>query len=45
MNTMEVLVIGTINALPFKLVAYLDVELTMLVLIVDIPPHYGMFLS
>ena len=41
----EVLVIGTINSLPFKLVAYLEVELTMSVLVVDIPPHYGMLLS
>ena len=45
MDAREVLVIGTINALPFRLVAYPEVELTMSVLVVDIPPHYGMFLS
>ena len=45
MDAREVPVIGTINALPFKLVAYPEVELTMSVLVVDIPPHYGMFVS
>ena len=45
MDAREVPVIGTINALPFRLVAYREVELTMLVLVVDIPPHYVMFLS
>ena len=45
MDAREVLVIGTINALPFKLVAYPEVELTMSILAVDISPHYGMFLS
>ena len=37
--------IATINALPFKLVSYPKVEMTMTVLVVDIPPHYGMSLS
>ena len=41
----EVLVIWTINALPFRLATYPEVELTMSVLVVDIPPHYGMLLS
>jgi hypothetical protein len=45
MDAREVPVIGTINALPFKLAAYPEVELTMSVLVVDIPPHYGMLLS
>lgn len=45
MDAREVPIIGTINALPFRLVAYLDVEMTMTVLVVDIPPHYGMLLS
>ena len=39
------LVIGTINALPYKLVAYPDASLTMTILVVDIPPRYGMLLS
>ena len=45
MDAREVLVIGTINELTFKLTAYLDVELTILVLVIDISPHYGMLLS
>ena len=45
MDAREVLVIGTINAFPFTLAAYLEVELTMSVLVVDIPPHYRMLLS
>lgn len=45
MDEREVPIIGTINALPFILVAYPDVELTMIVLVVDIPPHYGISLS
>ena len=45
MDAREVLVIGTINDLPFKLATFLEVELTMSVLVVDIPPHYGMLLS
>ena len=43
MYAREVLVIGTINALPFKLAAYPEVELTMSIPVVDIPPHYGCF--
>ena len=38
MDAREVLVIGTINALPFRLATYPKIELTMLVLVVDIPP-------
>ena len=45
MDAREVLVRGTINSLPFKLATYPKVELTMLVILVDIPPHYGMLLS
>jgi len=45
MDAREVLVIGTINSFPFRLVTYPEVELTMLVLVVDIAPHYGMLLS
>ena len=45
MDAREVPVIGTINALPFRLSTHLDEELTMSVLVVDIPPHYGMLLS
>ena len=45
MDAKEVHVIGTINALPFRLVAHPDEELTMSILVVDIPPQYGMFLS
>ncbi len=45
MDAREVPIIGTINALPFKVATYPEVELTMLVLVVDILPHYGMFLS
>lgn len=41
----EVPVIGTISAMPYKLVSYPDHELTMSVLVVDIPPRYGMLLS
>lgn len=45
MDTKEIPVVGTINALPFRLAAYPDEELAMSVLVVDIPPHYGMLLS
>ena len=45
MDKREVFVIGTINALPYRLTAYPDKELTMSVLVVDIPPQYGMLLS
>ena len=45
MDAREVLVIGIINGLPFRLAAYPKVELTMSVLAVNIPPHYGMLLS
>ena len=38
MDKREVIVIGTINALPYRLIACLDKELTMSVLVVDIPP-------
>ena len=36
---------SSINALPYKLVGYLDANLTMIVLVIDIPLRYGMFLS
>ena len=45
MDSREVLVIGTINALPYKIATYLDPKLTMTILVVDIPPRYGMLLS
>ena len=45
MDAREVLVIGIINALPFKLVDYPNVDLTMTILVVDIPPWYKMLLS
>ena len=45
MDSREVLVIGTINALPYKLATYPDANLTMTILVVDIPPRYGMLLS
>ena len=45
MDAREVPVIDTINVLPFRHVAHPNEELTMSVLVVDIPPHYGMFLS
>ena len=45
MDSREVSVIGTINALPYKLAAYPNADLTMIVLVVDIPPRYGMLLS
>ena len=45
MDSWEVSIIGTINALPYKLSAYLDVDLTMTILVVDMPSRYGMLLS
>ena len=45
MDSTEVLVIGTMNALSYKLVAYPDTILTMPILVVDTPPRYGMLLS
>ena len=45
MDKRKVTIIGTINALSNKLIAYPDKELTMSVLVVDIPPQYGMLLS
>ena len=45
MGKREVTIIGTINALPYKLFAYPNKELTMSILVVDIPPQYGMLLS
>ena len=39
MDAREVPVIGTINDFPFRLATYLEVELTMSVLVVDIPRH------
>ena len=45
MDSQEVSIIGTINALPYKLSAYLDANLTMTILVVDILLMYGMLLS
>ena len=45
MDKRAVIVIGTINALPYKLTTCPNKELTMSVLVVDIPPQYGMLLS
>ena len=45
MDSREVLVIGTINALPYKLATYPDADLTMTILVVDMPLRYGMLLS
>ena len=38
MDAREVPVVGTIKALPFRLVAALGKEMTMSVLVADIPP-------
>ena len=40
----EVHVISTINAFPYKLTSYPDVNITMSVLVVEIPPQYVMLL-
>lgn len=45
MDKREVTIIGTINSLPYRLTACPKKELTMSVLVVDIPPQYGMLLS
>ena len=45
MDAREVPLIGIINPLPLRLATYPDVNLTMIVLVVDIPSHYGMILS
>lgn len=45
MDKREVAIIATINALPYRLSTYPEKELTMSVLVVDIPPQYGMLLS
>lgn len=41
----EVPIIGMISAMPYKLATYPDHDLAMSVLVVDIPPRYGMLLS
>ena len=41
MNSGEVSIIGTINAVPYKLGTYPYANLTMTILVVDIPPRYG----
>ena len=41
----EVTFIGIISALVYILSTYLDKELTISVLVVEIPPQYGMLLS
>ena len=45
MDSREVPVIGTIEAMPYRLALFPGVVMTMNVLVVDIPPHYGMLLS
>ena len=45
MDSREVLVMGTINSLPYKLATYLDADFTMTILVVDIPLRYRMLLS
>lgn len=45
MDKREVTIIRTINAMPYKLSSYPNKEQTMSVLVVDIPPQYGMLLS
>lgn len=45
MYSREVPIIGTIKALPYRLTTFPDKLLTMSVLVVDIPPHYGMLFS
>lgn len=45
LDSRQVLVIGTISAFPYKLDAYPENDLTMSVLVVDIPPQYGILLS
>ena len=44
MDKREETVIGTINALPYRLTAHPKKELKMSVLVVDIPPQYGILL-
>ena len=44
-DSREVLVIGTINELPYKLVSYPKRDLTMSLLVVYILPQYGVLLS
>ena len=44
MDKRGVIVICTIIVLSYKLTSYADKELTMSVLVVDIPPLYGMLL-
>ena len=45
LDSREVPIIGTISTMPYKLASYPDHILTMSVLVVDIPPRYGMLLS
>ena len=45
MDQIQVVVIGTQSALPYRLSSYLDKDLTISVLVVDIPPQYGILLS
>lgn len=44
MDKREVIVIGTIKSFLYILTSCPDKELTMSVLVVDIPPQYGMLL-
>ena len=45
MDKRKVTVIGTINALPYRLTTFPNKELNISVLVVNIPPQYGMLLS
>ena len=45
MDKIEVTIIGTINAIPYKLLASPEKKQIMSVLVVDIPTQYGMLLS
>ena len=45
MDQRDVTIIGTINSMPYRLLAYPNKVMTMSVLVVDIPARYGMLLS
>lgn len=45
MDKREVIVIGTINDFPYKVTTCPEKEITMTILVVDIPPQYGTLLS
>lgn len=45
MDSREILVIGVIKDVPYRLVAFQDKEFVMSIVIVDTPPNYGMVFS